>query len=311
MRTAFVRALLEAARGDPRIWLLTGDLGYSVLEPFQREFPARYVNVGVAEQNMAGIAAGIAHSGNIVFVYSIANFPTFRCLEQIRNDICYPGLPVRIVSVGGGLGYGSAGYTHHGVEDIAVLRALPRMTVLSPGDPLEAELATHALVKLDGPAYLRLGKAGEPRVHDVRPDFAIGRSISVREGREVTIIATGASLRASVDAAEQLEREDGLSVRVISMHTLKPLDVEAVMRAAQECALLVTAEEHSEIGGLGSAVADALIGSPALRAQVVRVALPDRHIHEVGSQRYLLSRFPTIAERVRSALAAARPHSSI
>src|SRR5215213_9113855 len=135
MRTAFLEALLDVARADERVWLLTGDLGFSVLEPFAKELPQRYVNVGVAEQNMAGVAAGIAHSGAVVFIYSIANFPTFRCLEQIRNDICYPGLNVRIVSVGGGLGYGPAGYTHHGVEDVAIMRVLPGITVMSPGDP--------------------------------------------------------------------------------------------------------------------------------------------------------------------------------
>jgi transketolase len=299
VRTAFLKALLEVARADPRVWLLTGDLGFSVLEPFAKELPERYLNVGVAEQNMAGIAAGIAHSGNVVFVYSIANFPTFRCLEQIRNDICYPGLDVRIVSVGGGLGYGAAGYTHHGVEDVAIMRALPGMTVIAPGDPWEAELATHALVRERGPAYLRLGKAGEPRVHTAAPAFAIGRAITLRPGSDLTLVASGSALKGAELAADELEKHDHVSVRLISVHTIKPLDVETIAAAARETRYLVTVEEHSEIGGLGSAVTDALAGRKDVRARLLRVALPDRHLREVGSQAYLLSRFGSIADRVR------------
>jgi len=303
MRTAFARTLLELAKSDPRVWLLTGDLGFSVLEPFAAELPERYVNVGVAEQNMAGIAAGIAHSGNVVFVYSIANFPTFRCLEQIRNDICYPNLDVRIVSVGGGLGYGTAGYTHHGVEDIAVMRALPGMTVVAPGDPLEAELATRALVRHRGPAYLRLGKAGEPRVHEAPPNFEIGRAVVLRAGFDLTLVATGSSLKSALDAALELERTQGVQARVISMHTIKPLDVETILVAARETPWIVSIEEHSEIGGLGSAIADALTGYSGLRARLARVALPDRHIDEIGSQAHLLSRLGSVADRVRRAVA--------
>jgi len=302
VRTAFSRTLFELAQRDRRIWLLTGDLGYSVLEPFFRELPERAVNVGVAEQNMAGVAAGLAHSGNVVFIYSIANFPTFRCLEQIRNDICYPGLPVRIVSVGGGLSYGSAGYTHHGVEDLAVMRALPGMTVLAPGDPIETELATHALVDLPGPAYLRLGKAGEPRVHAAPPEFAVGRAIRVRGGGDVTLLSTGGMLKSAVAAAEELEARDGLSVRVLSVHTLKPLDVAQVASAAVETRLVVTVEEHSRVGGLGSAVAEVLASMPAPRARLAVYALPDAPADVVGSQKYLLGRLGTIADHVRSSL---------
>lgn len=303
MRTAFIETLLEVARADPRVWLLTGDLGFSVLEPFAEAFPSRFVNVGIAEQNMAGIAAGIAHSGNVVFIYSIANFPTFRCLEQIRNDICAPGLDVRIVSVGGGLTYGTAGYTHHGVEDIAIMRALPGMTVVAPGDPIEAALATRALATSRGPAYLRLGKAGEPRVHLVEPGFDLGRAILLRPGTDLTLVATGSSLKSALEAAEQLEREDKLSVRVISMHTIKPLDVETLLLAARETRCIVSIEEHSEIGGLGSAIADALSCLPGGTTRVGRVALPDRPMQEHGSQAYLLSRLGNLAERVRRAVA--------
>lgn len=303
MRTAFIQTLIESAERDRRIWLLTGDLGFSVLEPFAAAYPERYVNVGVAEQNMAGIAAGIAHSGNVVFIYSIANFPTFRCLEQIRNDICSPGLDVRVVSVGGGLCYGTAGYTHHGVEDIAIMRALPGMAVVAPGDPAETALATRALTTRKGPAYLRLGKAGEPRVHEGEPDFAIGRAIVLRPGSDVTLVATGSSLRPALDAALELEREDGLSVRVISMHTIKPLDVETLLVAARETRCIVSIEEHSQIGGLGSAIADALSCRPERETRLGRIALPDQSLDEVGSQAYLLARLGSLIDRVRRSIA--------
>lgn len=298
MRTAFARMLVELAERDPRVFLLTGDLGFSVLEPFRERFPKRFVNVGVAEQNMLGIAAGLAHSGQIVFVYSIANFPTLRCLEQIRNDVCYHALPVRIVSVGGGLAYGSAGYTHHGVEDIAVMRALPGLSVFAPGDPIETELITSALLDLPGPAYLRLGKAAEPAVHPARPELVPGRAHCLQEGSDLTLIATGGMLFSACEAARELKSQHGLSVRVLSMHTLKPLDEAAVVRAAQETRLVVTCEEHSCIGGLGSAVADVMAGL-STRARLVKFALPDRASELVGTQSYLLSQLGSIVERIQ------------
>ncbi len=164
MRPAFVAALCQLASEDERIWLLCGDLGYGALEPFRDTFPGRYINAGVAEQNMTGMAAGLALSGKVAFTYSIANFPTLRALEQIRNDVCYHDCNVKIVSVGAGFSYGAQGYTHHGVEDIAIMRALPEKVVVSPGDPVEARLATRAVAALPGPCYLRLGKSGEAAV---------------------------------------------------------------------------------------------------------------------------------------------------
>ena len=191
MRTAFINTLNELASRDERIWLLCGDLGFSVLEPFAKSFPNRYVNVGVAEQNMTGVAAGLALSGKIVFTYSIANFPVIRCLEQIRNDVCAHNLNVKIVSVGGGFAYGSAGYTHHGTEDLAIMRVLPNMTVLAPGDPVETRLLTVAATEQPGPCYLRLGKAGEPTIHTSEPEITIGKAIILRQGGDGTLISTG------------------------------------------------------------------------------------------------------------------------
>lgn len=297
MRMSFVQALCESAQRDGRVHLLTADLGYSVVEPFAQAFPRRFTNVGVAEQNLIGVAAGLALSGKVVFVYSIANFPTLRCLEQIRNDVCYHQADVKIVAVGGGLAYGAQGYTHHGVEDLAVMRALPGMTVVAPGDPIETRLATRALVRQPGPAYLRLGKAREPTVHAQPPRFRLGRAIVVRPGRDATLISTGTMLSACVSAASDLVAT-GLDVGVISMPTLKPLDERAIRRAARQTRAVVTVEEHSCVGGLGSAVADVLM-TRGPRCRFSRIALPDEVPHEVGSQEYLRRRLGDVAEAVR------------
>src|ERR1700678_3470185 len=195
---------MDLAAQDDRVYLLVGDLGFGVVEPFMRKFPKRFLNVGVAEQNMTGVAAGLALSGKIVFTYSIANFPVIRCLEQIRNDVCAHNLNVKVVSVGGGFAYGSAGYTHHGTEDLAMMRVLPNMTFLAPGDPIEAPLLTLAATTLPGPCYLRLGKAGEPIVHTSQPEVTIGKAIVLRKGDAGTLISTGGALAMTVKAADEL-----------------------------------------------------------------------------------------------------------
>jgi transketolase len=288
MRTTFIETLLQEAERDERIWLLTADLGYSVLEPFAARFTDRYVNVGVAEQNLIGVAAGLAHSGLRPFVYSIANFPTLRCFEQIRNDVCYHGANVTIVAVGGGLAYGAQGYTHHGVEDLAVMRALPGMTVVAPGDPIETRLATRALCKADGPKYLRLGKAKEPVVHLSEPPFALGKAIPLRPGDDVTIISTGAMLADAVAASDDLAKR-GICAGVLSMPTLKPFDAESVVRAARRSAAVLTVEEHSVTGGLGSAVAESLFEA-GVHIRFRKMGIPDRPYHLIGSQNFLKQR---------------------
>ena len=256
MRTAFIKELCVLAEADDRIWLICGDLGYSVLEAFSDRFPKRYLNAGVAEQNMTGIAAGLALTGKIVFTYSIANFPVMRCLEQVRNDVCYHNLNVKIVSVGGGLAYGSHGYTHHGVEDLAVMSVLPNMTVIAPGDPIEARAATRAVITHPGPAYLRLGKAGEPVLHKPEIDFQIGRAIRMEDGDDLTLISTGGMLGETLNAAATL-RSQGRSIRVLSMPTLMPFDAEAVCSASRETGGIITVEEHGP-GGLGTRTAEVL-----------------------------------------------------
>jgi transketolase len=300
MRTTFIATLSELAEEDDRIWLVTGDLGYSVLEPFAARFPGRYVNVGVAEQNMTGVAAGLARCGKVPFTYSIANFPTLRCLEQIRNDVCYHEGNVKVVAVGGGYAYGAQGYTHHGVEDLGIMRMLPGMTVVAPGDPIETRLATRAIAATAGPCYLRLGKAKEPVVHDREPEFRLGEAIVVRPGRDATLISTGGMLEESVAAAARLAA-GGIDARVLSMHTIKPLDAGAVLRAARETGAVVTVEEHSVTGGLGSAVAEVLAeaGSPG---RFRRFGMPDRLSHEVGKQESLRRRAGDLGAAVAALL---------
>lgn len=305
MRTAFIDTLCDLAATDERLWLLTADLGYSVLERFAQTFADRFVNVGVAEQNMAGIAAGLAHSGKVVFTYSIANFPTLRCLEQIRNDICYHGANVKIVAVGGGFTYGPQGYSHHGVEDLAVMRALPGLTVVAPADPVEARLATRAIARHQGPCYLRLGKAGEPVCHADDPPFALGQTIKLRDGDDVALLSTGGMLPMALAAAEALARIN-ISARVLSVHTLKPLDVSAIECAAVETAALITVEEHSVTGGLGSAVADVLAAMLRGHAPLAKFGLPDGVHHHVGSQAYLRSQWGDLASFAEAALKRAR-----
>jgi transketolase len=286
MRTAFIETLCALAEQDERIWLLTGDLGYSVLERFVERFPERFVNMGVAEQNMTGVAAGLALCDKIVFTYSIANFPVMRCLEQIRNDVCYHNLNVKIVSVGGGLAYGAAGYTHHAAEDLAVMRAMPNMMVVAPGDRIELQSAMQAIVAQPGPCYLRLGKGGEPVIHPDSLPFQLGKAIQLRKGQDITFITTGTILGQAVQAADRLAKL-GLQVGVMSVPTLKPLDQEAILLAAEQCRRLITVEEHSSIGGLGEAVAGILAVAHRMgQTHLVRISL-GAPLSVTGTQAYL------------------------
>lgn len=286
MRSAFINSLIRLAACDERIMLITADLGFGVVELFARQFPRRFINTGVAEQNMTGIAAGLALSGKIVFTYSIGNFSTLRCLEQIRSDICYHSANVKIVAVGGGLAYGPLGASHHATEDIALMRALPGMTVLAPGDPLEAHKATEALACRPGPAYLRLGRAGELVTHPPRINFTIGKAVQLMDGGDISLISTGAMLCETVAAAETL-RHRRIHARVLSMHTIKPVDEIAILAAARDTTAILTIEEHSIIGGLGGAVAEVLAERAPRPVAFRRLGLPSQFTSLVGSQLYL------------------------
>jgi transketolase len=286
MRSAFIETLMQTAKQDSRIMLLVGDLGYGVVTDFAKLLPGQFVNVGVAEQNMAGIATGLALSGKIVFTYSIANFPILRCLEQLRNDVCYHQANVVSVSVGSGFSYGALGMTHHGTEDIGIMRTLPYMTVIAPGDPIETKAATAEAAKGIGPVFLRLGRAGEPVVHNHSVCWELGKAITVKEGDDITLISTGAMLKTTVDAAAALS-EKGIEARLLSMHTLKPIDKEAILIAARGTGGIITIEEHSHIGGLGGAVAEILAEDAHDKIRFRRIALPSEFSKHVGDQEFL------------------------
>ncbi len=307
MRKALLDTLTECMRHDPSLHLLTADTGFHVFDDFQHEFADRYLNVGIAEACMIGIAAGLALNGKRVMVYGIVPFVTMRCFEQIRCDLCSQQLPVTIVGVGEGLTYGPAGPSHHAVEDIAVMRALPNMTVVCPGDPVEVAHAVEAIVRLEGPCYLRIGKSGEPVVHEAglppNETFALGRGIRLRQGRGIAVIATGNMLPTARDVSAALERK-GQDPALISMHTVKPIDRELIVDTAARCETLVTIEEHSVIGGLGAAVAG-VVTDEGLGARVMKFGIPDAFAREAGSQAYLRRQYGLTAEQIVEKVATA------
>ena len=289
MRDTFVRTLIEIAKKDKNIELVTGDLGFGVLKPYWEEVPNQFTNAGIAEQNMTTLAAGMALEGKTVFTYSIGNFPTLRCLEQIRNDCAYHKANVKIVCVGGGFVYGSLGMSHHATEDIAILRALPNVVVLAPGDLTEAEAATKAIAKYNGTCYLRLGRGGEKRIHEKLDNFEIGKAIKVKDGTKVAIFSTGAIFEEIQGATELLEKE-GIDPAVFTFPTIKPLDKDVILSCAKDFELIVTVEEQNIVGGFGSAVAEVLAENPQ-KAKLLRIGLNDTYSSIVGSQNYLRSQF--------------------
>lgn len=306
MRNTFLTTLADIAEQDPNVWLLCGDLGFSVLEPFAARIPGRYINVGVAEQNMAGIAAGIALSGKTVFIYSIGNFPTLRCLEQLRNDVCHHGADVKVVSVGGGFAYGNLGYTHHAIEDVAVMSALPGMEVFVPSDPAETRSATRLIAASRRPSYLRLSRTGEPNLVDAEPtDVRAPRFL--RHGDDVTLLASGPIASECIVASDALAAS-GISAGVASVACIKPLDHAFIREIAGRTKLIVTVEEHVLHGGVHAAVAASLAADPR-RPPVVGLAIPDATGKSLaGTREALLARAglaPTaIVQRIREAFAA-------
>jgi len=285
MRNTFAKSLLTIAKKDKRVLLLTADLGYSAFEDFIKELPNQFINVGIAEQNMAGVAAGLAIEGYKPVIYSIVPFTTMRNFEQIRNDICYQNLNVKIVGVGAGYSYGPYGHTHHGLEDIGILRTLPNMTILAPGDPTEVRLATMSMMRSNTPTYLRLGKAGERVLYDKTPHFSIGKGIVLHEGSDATIIATSTLVSRAIEVATEMVKRK-YSIRVISMHTIKPIDKALILESSRKTRVIVTLEEHSIIGGLGSAVAEVLAESQAC-IQFLRLGALDHFTKSIGLQDYM------------------------
>ena len=289
MRDTFVKTLIELAKDNKNIELVTGDLGFGVLKPYWETIPNQFTNAGIAEQNMASLAAGMALEGKTVFTYSIGNFPTLRCIEQIRNDCCYHNADVKIVCVGGGFVYGSLGMSHHATEDIAIMRALPNMVVLAPGDLTEAEAATKAITEYNGTCYLRLGRGGEKRIHEKIENFQIGKAIKIKDGEKVCIFSTGAIFE-EISGAVSLLKEQGIDPAVYTFPTVKPIDREVILECAKNFDLIATVEEHNVIGGFGSAVAEVMAENPQ-KARLVKIGLNDTYSSKVGTQNYLRSEF--------------------
>ncbi len=296
MRDTFVKTLLEIAKKDKNVYIITGDLGFGVLKPFWDELPDRIINAGIAEQNMTSIAAGLALQGKIVYTYSIGNFPTLRCIEQIRNDCAYHNANVKIVCVGGGFVYGSLGMSHHATEDISMMRALPDVTVMAPGDLVEAACATKAIYETPGTCYLRLGRGGEKRIHEKIDNFEIGKAIKIREGKNVAVFSTGAIFDEVDEACKTLEQQ-GIDPTVYTFPTVKPIDKDVILKCASEHGTIITVEEHNLSGGFGSAVAEVLAEADA-KAKLVRIALDDKYSCIVGSQKYLRHQYSIDAEAI-------------
>ena len=265
---------LKLVGSDKRIVALDGDVSTCTMSViFGKEYPDRFYNVGIAEGNMLGMAAGLSTMGYIPFAHAFATFMAGRGYDQIRNSICYPGLNVKCVGTHAGLSVGEDGATHQCIEDIALMRAIPGMTVICPADAVETEAAVKAMVDYEGPVYLRLGRLPVDIVNNFEGyEFKIGKSVELKSGTDVTIIATGLMVPDALKAAKQLEAE-GINARVINMHTIKPLDAEAVLKAAKETGCIVTAEEHNVLGGLGGAVAEVV--AEACPVPVVRVGVKD------------------------------------
>ncbi|MBX6353502.1 MAG: transketolase family protein [Thermoflavifilum sp.] len=298
-RDGFGQALVDLGAQNHRVVALTADLAESVrVHWFAEKYPERFFQIGIAEQDMIGTAAGLALTGLIPFATTFAVFAAHRANEQIRLACCYNRANVKIAVSHGGVTVGEDGATHQALEDIAAMRVLPEMTVLVPADAAEARLATIAAAELEGPVYLRLGRTPVPTVTDGTGDFTIGKAKVLRAGRDATVIACGVMVGVALEAADRLSRE-GISVGVVNMHTIKPLDVEAVVRAAEETGCVVTAEEHSVLGGLGSAVCEAL--AERAPVPVVRVGTRDT-FGESGTPDELLRKYGLTCDAVEAAV---------
>ena len=290
MRDTFVKTLIRIAKDNPNVELITGDLGFGVLKPFWEALPNQFINAGIAEQNMTSLAAGMALEGKTVFTYSIGNFPTLRCVEQIRNDCAYHNANVKVVCIGGGFVYGSLGMSHQATEDIAIIRALPDVAVFAPADSFETEAVTKAIAKYQGTCYLRLGRGGEKPIHkSAITDFKIGKAINISDGERVAIFSTGAICDEILIAQEEL-KNNGVIPSIYTFPTVKPLDCETILDVADKFDIIVTCEEHNVIGGFGSAVAEVLAENPH-KARLMKIGVPDCYCTYVGNQNYLRKQF--------------------
>lgn len=297
-REAYGEALRELGGQNENIVVLDADLsGSTKTAMFKKEYPTRFFNAGIAEQNMIGTAAGLAAAGKTAFASTFAVFATGRAFEQIRNSVCYPKLNVKIAATHAGLTVGEDGATHQAIEDVAIMRALPNMTVLVPADAAEAKAVVRFAAEYNGPVYIRLGRSGVPDVFDESYEFKFGKAVTIKEGTDVTLIGMGIMTAAAIEAAEMLA-EEGISATVLNMPTIKPIDEEAIVAASNATGAIVTCEEHNIIGGLGSAVAEVL--AEKAPARLVRVGVKDT-FGESGKPADLLKKYGLTAADIVAA----------
>jgi transketolase len=286
---AFIKTLIKLAEKDKRIYLLTGDVGFSVVEEFIKKFPERFFNCGLAEQNMVGVAAGLALSGKKPYIYTIIPFVILRCLEHIRNNIAYQNLDVKIVLTGAGFTYGHLGITHYAIEDLGAMRSLPNFTILCPADPIEAEKLTFESYKTKNPTYIRLSKAGEKIIHKKNVKIEIGKPIVLNEGKDGTIISSGIFVSTGKEIVEKL-KEKGYNFKLISLPTLKPIDEQSLFEEIKETKLIFSLEEHNVIGGLGSALAEILM-KKNWKGRLKTIGIDDFYPQETGEAEYLREKY--------------------
>ncbi|MCL6090740.1 MAG: 1-deoxy-D-xylulose-5-phosphate synthase [Candidatus Thermoplasmatota archaeon] len=304
MRTAFVNELENIMDKDENTFLLTGDLGFSVFERLRERWSKQYINMGVAEQNMIGVAAGMALTGKQVFVYSIIPFVVYRPFEQIRNDVCYQNLPVRLVGVGAGFSYSDAGFTHHAIEDYGILRSFPNLTILSPADSLEVTAQMKQINSLGGPSYMRLGRNGEPILHDKQKFLKIGKALELTRGDDILFVATGSILGKAITIGKLLESV-GYTVTILDYHTIKPFDDESLLKSLDGKRLVVTFEEHLVTTGLYSLVAQTILSND-LSIRIIPFGIGESAIHYSGTREYMLTQYGVsdqlIYEKIKKAL---------
>ena len=273
MRNAYLDKLYELAGKDKNVLALISDNGAIVYDKYRAAYPQQYMNFGISEANMIAAAAGMTIRNKIPFAYTIGAFLAYRALEFIRNDVCYQNKNVKIVGIGSGYVYASLGPTHHTTEDIAILRSIPNLTIFSPASPLESKKVTQAAYEINGPVYIRLGRNGEPEIYENDYEFIPGKGIEMRQGTDITLVGTGTTVYDLLKANEVLTR-DGISARVINMHTIKPFDEEMIIKAAKETKCILSVEEHSIYGGLGGAIAE-IIAEKNLNVKFKRMGLTD------------------------------------
>ena len=297
MRNAFVETLIKLAEKDKDIYLLTGDLGFSVFETFAKKFPNRFLNCGIAEQNMMGVAAGLALSGKKPYVYSIIPFVTIRCLEQIKDDVAYQNLNVKVVGVGGGYSYGYLGATHHATEDIAMIRVLPNFKVFAPGDSVETKNLMMEAYKKKGPAYFRLTNVGGKVTHHNKDKIKIGEPFVFNKGKDGTLIVNGIFLGIGKDLIGELKKM-GYNFKLISLPTLKPIDEESLWKELKNQKLVFSLEEHSLIGGMGTALAE-ILSDKEWKGTLKRIASPDKFFPKVGKAEYIREKYHLTKEQIK------------